>query len=263
MALTYRYDDVTSPARAWGLVYGWAGLALMWVFWTCFVVFLANPRWAATSWPLPTVDQGGLALHPLAAAAFDIALIALFGLQHSLMARPRFKQRVTGRLPPAFERCTYVHAANITLFAMIVFWQPIPAVVWNVPAPFREVLWAAFAAGWLILLLGALSFGMLELLGVTQMNAWYRGAVDPSPRLKTGLLYRLVPHPMYVGVLLAMWATPRMTVGHLLLAGGMTVYVLIAMRYEERDLARRFGHSYARWRGRKTVSPRQERLPSP
>jgi protein-S-isoprenylcysteine O-methyltransferase Ste14 len=248
MAFTYPHEDAIARRRLLGLLYAWSGFAIMWVFWICFVVFLANPRWAVANWPLPTVDQGGWVRHPLAAAGIDITLIALFGLQHSLMARPWFKRHVTGRLPAAFERCTFVHAANLALFALIVFWQPIPSLVWDVSAPLRQALWAAFAAGWLILLLGALSFGIFELLGVEQMRAWHRG-LPPSPsRLKTGRLYRLLPHPMYVGVLLARWATPRMTLGHMLLAAGMTIYVLIAMRYEERDLAHRFGPAYAHWR---------------
>lgn len=248
MASTRYNEAAITPSRLWGLVYAWSGFAIMWAFWTCFIVFLASPRWTAISWPLPTIDHGGWVQHPLAAAGIDAFLIALFGLQHSLMARPWFKQHVTGRLPAAFERCTYVHAANVALFALILFWQPIPVMIWDVPAPLREVMWVAFAAGWLILLLGALSFGIFELLGVEQMRAWYRGQPAPAPRLKTGLLYRLVPHPMYVGVLLAMWATPRMTLGHMILAAGMTGYVLIAMRHEERDLAHRFGPAYAQWR---------------
>lgn len=248
MALVDPHDDVIAPSRLLGLLYAWSGFAVMWAFWLCFVVFLANPRWAAEAWPLPTIDQGGWVQHPLAAAGIDVTLIALFGLQHSLMARPWFKQHVFGNLPAAFERCTYVHAANLALFALIVLWQPIPMTVWDIPAPLRQVLWTAFAVGWLILLLGALSFGLFELLGVKQMHAWCHGRPAPSFRLKTGLLYRVLPHPMYVGVLLAMWSTPRMTVGHMLLAAGMTIYVLIAMRYEERDLVQQFGHAYAHWR---------------
>jgi protein-S-isoprenylcysteine O-methyltransferase Ste14 len=109
-------------------------------------------------------------------------------------------------------------------------------------------MWTAFAAGWIFLLLGALSFGIFDLLGISQMRAWYRGDVPPLPRLKTGMLYKIFRHPMYVGVLLAAWATPRMTGGHMLLAVGMTIYVLIGMRYEERDLARQFGKANACWR---------------
>jgi protein-S-isoprenylcysteine O-methyltransferase Ste14 len=205
-------------------------------------------RRSAADWPLPTVERGGIGLHAVLAALADLALIALFSLQHSVMARPWFKTTVMAGLPAAFERCTYVHAANLALFTLIVFWQPIPIEIWFAPSPVREILWVAFAAGWLILLFGALSFGIFDLLGIAQMRAWYRGGSPPRQRLKTGLLYRWLRHPMYVGVLLAMWATPRMTVGHMLLAAGMTVYVLIAMRYEERDLAARFGAAYTSWR---------------
>jgi protein-S-isoprenylcysteine O-methyltransferase Ste14 len=148
----------------------------------------------------------------------------------------------------------FVHAANLALFALILFWQPIPIEIWRAPSPLREVLWAVFAAGWLILFFGALSFGMFDLLGTPQMRAWYRGVPPPRPLLRTSLLYRRLPHPMYVGVLLAMWATPRMTVGHMLLAAGMTVYVLIAVRYEERDFTARFGTAYTRWPVRRLPS---------
>lgn len=257
MALTYPQAGTASPAYAWGLAYAWSGFAIMWAFWTCFAVFLASPPWTKEHWPLPTIDSGGLALHPALAALIDLALIGLFGLQHSVMARPWFKTHVAGRLPPAFERCTFVHAANLALFALILFWEPIPIEIWNAASPLREILWAAFAAGWLILLFGALSFGVFDLLGIEQMRLWYRGLPPPAPRLKTGLLYRWLPHPMYVGVLLAMWATPRMSLGHLLLATGMTVYVLIAMRYEERDLVAHFGTAYARWRAPAARHPRQ------
>jgi protein-S-isoprenylcysteine O-methyltransferase Ste14 len=248
MALIYPDTDAPSPIRVLGPAYAWSGFAIMWAFWTCFVVFLASPDWAKEHWPLPTIDSGGLSRHPAHAGLIDLGLMALFGLQHSMMARPWFKTHVAGRLPSAFERCTFVHAANLVLFALILFWQPIPLEIWNVTSPLREVLWGAFAAGWIILLLGALSFGIFDLLGIEQMLAWYRGLAPPAPSLKTGLLYRWLPHPMYIGVLLALWSTPRMSVGHMLLATGMTVYVLIAMRYEERDLVTRFGPAFARWR---------------
>jgi protein-S-isoprenylcysteine O-methyltransferase Ste14 len=111
------------------------------------------------------------------------------------------------------------------------------------------MLWVLFAGGWVLLFFGAWSFGIGELLGLEQMRAWQEGRPPPGPRLKTGRLYRWLRHPMYVGVLLGVWATPRMSIGHLLLALGLTGYVLIAMRYEERDLLQRFGARYGRWRG--------------
>jgi len=248
MALTNFESRAHSSRRVLGLAYAWTGVAVMWSIWFCFVIFLADPPRAAKSSPLPTVDSGGAFDHHGIAALIDLVLISLFGLQHSMMARPWFKQRVWGHLPPAFERCTFVHAANFALMSVILFWQPIPIEVWDVGSPWREVMWVAFGAGWIILLFGAISFGILDLLGIEQMRAWANGMPTPQPRLKTGLLYRWLRHPMYVGVLLAMWATPKMTIGHLLLAAGMTLYVLIAMRYEERDLITRFGRTYALWR---------------
>lgn len=250
MATTYRPARMQGHARRLGPIYAWTGFIVMWLFWVCFVVFLADPPWAPAYWPLPTMNgnDGGLSLHPLGIALIDLALIGLFGLQHSIMARPGFKSRLTMRMPPAFERCTFVYAANLALFALIIFWQPIPIEVWSAASPVRELIWAAFVAGWIILLLGALSFGIFELLGIEQMRAWSSGLPLPERPLKTTKLYRWLRHPMYVGVLLAIWATPRMTVGHLLLAVGMTTYVLIAMRYEERDLVARFGRDYATWR---------------
>ena len=185
----------------------------------------------------------------MAAALIDLGLIALFGLQHSVMARPWFKKQVM-RMPAAFERCTYVHMANLALFALILFWQPLPHELWNLGNGWmRDAVWVLFAIGWGILFLGAWSFGIRDLLGVEQMRAWVLGRPAPQPRLKTGWLYRWLRHPMYVGVLMGVWVTPRMSLGHALLALGLTGYVLIAMRYEERDLARTFGARYNRWRG--------------
>lgn len=124
-----------------------------------------------------------------------------------------------------------------------------PGQFWNFEdTPAEDILWTLFAAGWVILFLGAWSFGMRELLGIEQARAC-SGVRLQTSRLKTGLLYRWVPHPMYVGVLLGVWATPRMSFGHLLLALALTAYVRVAMRYEERDLLHRFGASYRDYRG--------------
>jgi methanethiol S-methyltransferase len=126
------------------------------------------------------------------------------------MARRWFKERVLSVMPEAFVRCTYVHMANLCLFALIHFWQPIPIDVWDVGRGIvGDSTWILFAIGWLILFLGAWSFGIFELLGLQQMRAWSRGIAVYQPRLKTGRIYRWLRHPMYVGVLLGVWATPR------------------------------------------------------
>jgi protein-S-isoprenylcysteine O-methyltransferase Ste14 len=235
--------------RIAGLIYGLAGAGVMAVFWPLFGVFLSNAPRSTTPWLERSADVGLGVEDPFVAGAIDFALIAAFGLQHSLMARPAFKRRWRALLPPALERATYVHAANFVLLALIVLWQPIPIEVWRVDHPtLRDACWAAFALGWLILLAGALSFGIAELLGVSQVLDWYRER-EPEPLpLKTQWLYRWLRHPMYVGVLMAVWATPYMTLGHALLAAGLTIYVLIAKGYEERDLNRTYGSHYRTWR---------------
>lgn len=236
--------------RLAGLIYGVAGVAVMALFWPLFGVFLSNAPRLGAPWLERSADVGPGVANPFLAGAIDLALIAAFGLQHSLMARPALKQLWRGSMPPALERASYVHAANIVLLALIAFWQPIPIVVWHVEFPLlRDACWGLFALGWIILLAGALSFGMAELLGLRQVLDWYwERAPQPLP-LKTNGLYRWLKHPMYVGVLLAVWATPYMTIGHALLAAGMTVYVLIAKGYEERDLDRTYGRSYQAWTG--------------
>jgi protein-S-isoprenylcysteine O-methyltransferase Ste14 len=236
--------------RLAGLLYAAAGVAVMAVFWPLFVVFLSNAPRLGAPWLERSADVGLGVANPFLAGAIDLALIAAFGLQHSLMARPALKQRWRALMPAALERATYVHAANLVLLALIAFWQPIPLVVWQVEhALLRDACWGLFALGWIILLAGALSFGMAELLGLRQVLDWYRERAPRPLPLKTNGLYRWLKHPMYVGVLLAVWATPYMTIGHALLAAGLTAYVLIAKRYEERDLKRTYGRVYQAWKG--------------
>jgi len=243
-------SPITHERPSAGVVYAWSGVAVMWAFWVSFVIFLSEPRALMSWWPLPTIDQTGAATLSLLAAVVDLGLVMLFGIQHSVMARSWFKERVIQRMPGAFERSTYVHMANLALFTLILLWQPIPLDVWRVDHRLlQQALWVLFACGWVILFFGAWSFGIDELLGLAQMRAWRDRRPPPATRLKTGRLYRWLRHPMYVGVLLGVWVTPRMSMGHLLLALGLTGYVLIAMRYEERDLMQRFGARYGRWRG--------------
>jgi len=236
-------------SRFLALLYAWSGLAVMSAFWISFVIFLAKPRQLASVWPLPMVDAGApFETNLWQAGLIDLGLIALFGLQHSVMARPWFKERVMRSMPRAFERCTFVHFANAALLSLILFWQPIPIEVWSINAGILDgALWLVFAAGWIILFLGAWSLGIGELLGLKQMQAWANGQ-EYSQKLKTTRLYHWLRHPMYVGVLLGVFVTPHMSLGHLLLALGFTVYVLIGMRYEERDLIATYGQRYLAWR---------------
>ncbi len=233
--------------RAGGLAYGLVAFALTFAFFACLILFLGNLPKPSRPWISPTVDTGP-ELTPALAAIVDVGLVALFGLQHSLMARPWFKSAWTRIVPEGLERSTYVVAASAAGFMMLTFWQPIPVVLWSVKGAASVPFWTLFALGWLILLAGGISFDILELLGLRQAWAWYRGAPPPRPKLKTGWLYNWLTHPMYVGVLLGLWVTPHMTVGHALMASAFTAYILIAKRYEERDLSRTFGTAYRSWR---------------
>lgn len=166
----------------------------MWLFWICFVIFLTQPAPLMPLWPLPTVDRGGWFDIAVASLVVDITLIALFGLQRSVMARPAFKAWLG--LSEPFERVLFVHMANVAMFALILFWQPLPNEIWLLPRGWlHNATWMLFAIGWLILFAGAHSFGILELIGVRQMHRWASGEQASPPQLKTGFLYRWLRHP--------------------------------------------------------------------
>jgi len=195
-----------------------------------------------------TVDIGPAA--PVAAAlAIDIALIALFGLQHSVMARPGFKAWWTRVVPPPAERSVYVLMASAALIILFSFWRPIAGTAWSVTNPLGEaLLWALFALGWGIVLLSTFLLNHFELFGLQQAWLHLRGRQAEPPGLRQPMLYKWIAHPLYAGFFLAFWATPRMSYGHLLLAAGMSAYMLIAIRYEERDLTGFYGEDYTRYR---------------
>ena len=195
-----------------------------------------------------TVDAGPEA-PPMAAAVINIALIALFGLQHSVMARPAFKSRWTRIVPPPAERSVYVLAASIALMVLFIGWQPIPQTLWNVASPVaRSLIWAVFWIGWATVLVSTFLINHFELFGLQQ--AWFnmRGREAEKPELRQPMFYRWIAHPLYAGFFLAFWAAPQMTLGHLLLAVGVSVYMLIAIRFEEHDLTDLFGDDYRRYR---------------
>ena len=195
-----------------------------------------------------TVDIGPAA--PVAAAlAIDNALIALFGLQHSVMARPGFKAWWTRVVPPPAERSVYVLMASAALIILFSFWRPIAGTAWSVTNPLGEaLLWALFALGWGIVLLSTFLLNHFELFGLQQAWLHLRGRQAEPPGLRQPMLYKWIAHPLYAGFFLAFWATPRMSYGHLLLAAGMSAYMLIAIRYEERDLTGFYGEDYTRYR---------------
>ena len=196
----------------------------------------------------PTVDFARAAA-PATAVAIDIALIALFGIQHSAMARPTFKAAWTRIVPAAIERSTYVLFASLALIVLMLFWHELTAPVWTVTNPLgAAILWALFGLGWLIVLASTFLINHFELFGLQQ--AWFalREKVAGQPVLRQPLFYKFVRHPLYAGFFLAFWATPAMTAGHLLLAVGLSIYMLIAIRLEERNLIDTFGADYITYR---------------
>jgi protein-S-isoprenylcysteine O-methyltransferase Ste14 len=196
-----------------------------------------------------TVDRGPQ-VSLAAALLINVALIALFGVQHSVMARQGFKRAWIRIVPKQTERSVYVLAASAALIVLFAFWRPMPGVVWSVGGAAALVLWALFGLGWLIVLLSTFLINHFELFGLQQ--AWFhtRGREAAAPQFRQPLFYKLVRHPLYAGFFLAFWATPVMSYGHLLLALGMSAYMLVAISYEERDLVGVFGKDYKDYRQR-------------
>lgn len=213
-----------------------------------FATFLYLIGFVANLPQLPrTVDHGPAS--PLAMAAMvNIGLIALFGVQHSVMARQGFKRAWTRIVPAPVERSVYVLLASAALILLFWLWRPMPAEVWRVEnAAGAAMLWGLFGLGWLIVLLSTFLINHFELFGLQQVYLHARGRAGQPPRFRTPFFYRVVRHPLYAGFFLAFWATPAMSQGHLLLALGMSAYMLIAIRYEERDLVGLFGEDYANY----------------
>jgi len=198
---------------------------------------------------VPTTLDGA-ARKPLGVALIiDVALLTVFAVQHSVMARKWFKEWWTRIVPKPLERSTYVLFSSVALILMFWLWQPLGGVVWSIEDPIgRLVVRGFFAFGWALVLVSTFLINHFDLFGLRQ--AWLYLLNRPYTTLNFGMPgpYRLVRHPLYVGWLFAFWSTPTMTLAHLLFAIATTAYILLAIRFEEADLVREHGESYEAYR---------------
>lgn len=206
----------------------------------CYVVFFASFLYAIgfignlivpkSIDSVPTVTLG-------TALFIDTLLLAVFAVQHSVMARPFFKRAWNRIVPEATERSTYVLFSSLALILLFALWQPMGGVIWDVQdALGRNILHIAYGFGWVLVLASTFAIDHFDLFGLRQTWRYARGVEYQPPVFKQPILYRIVRHPLYVGWLFVFWSTPTMTVAHLFFAAATTIYILIAIQLEERDL---------------------------
>jgi methanethiol S-methyltransferase len=195
-----------------------------------------------------SIDSGRTA--PLVEALLiNAALLTLFAVQHSTMARPWFKRMWTRIIPKEAERSTYVLLSSLALILLFALWQPIGGVVWNVEQPvLRAVLYGLFAMGFLLVLISTFLINHFDLFGLRQVYLYLQGKEYTQLQFGTPILYRHVRHPLYLGWLLAFWATPTMTIAHLVFAIATTAYIFLAIQFEEKDLLDAYGEDYKRYK---------------
>ena len=222
-------------------LYGLASYALFLVVFLYAIAFVGN-------FPVPKTIDSAPQDSVVVALAIDVLLLGLFAVQHSVMARPAFKRWWTQMVPRSVERSTYVLFASLILALLFWQWRPIEGTVWKLEGVGAALLWALFAAGWLIVLLATFMINHFDLFGLRQVYLRLNGRAYTHVDFKTVAFYKFVRHPIMLGFLIAFWATPHMTVGHLVFAGATTAYIFIGIFLEERDLAAAHGESFARYR---------------
>jgi len=179
----------------------------------------------------------------------DVGLVLLFGIQHTLMARPFFKKRLFGRLPESIERSTYVLLSGVMLWLIVLFFQPLEGYVWEFHYGIWNILLTVlFVAGWLLSTVATFIINHFELFGLQQGWYYLRGKSPKDIPFQIKLFYKLVRHPIQMGILVGLWAVPAMSYGHFCLSMGLSLYILIGIYFEEKDLERVFGERYAAYK---------------
>lgn len=228
--------------RALTLVYGTVA----------YVIFLGAFLYAigfTTNILVPKSLESGPAAPMAEAVIVNVLLLSLFAVQHSVMARQGFKRWWTQYIPHAIERSTYVLLASLCLILLFWLWRPMPALIWHIGNPgLAAAVTAISLLGWIIVLVSTFLINHFELFGLQQVYNNMRGRMAVEANFKTPFLYKFVRHPIYLGFIIAFWAAPSMSAGHLLFAAVTTAYIFVGIALEERDLMRLFGGEYERYR---------------